>query len=253
MSENHEITIAMPNELLFHLPEWLSNKELKSNQHQEFIYSYLWLISYYWRYARYAEEKITQQTIKSVLGYNPDEKRLNYIVKKNGLLDAKGYTSTTKNYPVSWSFENSKEGVSFTMLKSLDLEFQALVSKFKSENYQVKCPLVSVGTDVSEGIYWNTDNTHFMSQELFDLCMKHPKLQCAGFYLCGVLKYIGDKNYHFSSSLEFECSNDALKDFTNWSIRRIAETTNTLMSIGLIHKEQKVKSRGQRNSYKLFF
>lgn len=252
MNENHEIAIAMPNELLFLLPEWLSQKELKSNQHQEFVYSYLWLISYYWRYAKYAEEKITQQTIKSTLRYNPDEKRLNYIIKKNGLLDVKEYTTTTKNYPISWSFD-SKEGVSFTMLKLLDPEFQALVNKFETENYQVKCPLVSVGIEESEGLYWNTDNTHFMSLELFELCMKHPKLQCAGFYMCGILKYIGDKNYHFSGSLEFECSNDTLKDFTNWSVRRIAETTNILVSVGLIHKEQKVKSKGQRNSYRLFF
>src|SRR5690606_17389216 len=174
-------------------------------------------------------------------------------IKKNGLLDAKGYTASTKNYPISWSFDQSKEGVSFTMIKSLDSEFQVLVNKFESENYQVKCPLISVGTEEEDGLYWNTDNTHFMSLSLFETCMSHPKLQCAGFYMCGILKYLGDKNCHFNNSLEFECSNEVLKEFTNWSIRRITEVTNLLMSVGLIHKEQRVKSKGQRNAYNLFF
>lgn len=254
MSSSHDNPlVVMPNEIFSEMKEWLSQKELKSNQHQEFIYSYIWLLSYYWRYAKYSEEKITQQSIKSVLGYSPIDKRLNYLIKKDGLLDNKEYTLSTKDFPIAWNFVDEVEGVSFTMLNDLDDAMKNMISKFESENYLVKAPLISIGTEDSEGIYWNTTNTHFISLDVFQTCTSNLSLQCAGFYMCGLLKYLEDKSSHYNDSADFECSNETLADLTSWSMRRVSDVTSNLMSTGLLHKEQPVKSKGQRNTYRLFY
>jgi hypothetical protein len=254
-SSNPNLTrlIAMPNEIFSDMSTWLSQKELKSPHHQEFVYSYYWYISYLWRYAVYAEAKVIQQDIKKNLGYNPSDDRLNYIIKKNGLLDIKQYTSSTKDYPISWKFENKQDGVSFTMYSELSNDYQKLVSQFGSDNYLIKAPLLSLGTEESDGLYWNTSDSHFMSINVFNICMENVNLQCAGFYMCGLLKYLEGKSLHFNKRSNFECSNETLAKLTGWGRDKIRGVTNNLMDADLLEKEQQTKMKGQRNAYKLSF
>lgn len=242
-----EYDIAMPNEILQDMKDWLEEGLIKSVQHQEFIYSYYWLLAYLWRYTLYSEHKITQSEIKRMLGYNPNDSRLDYILKKEGILDSKGYTSATKNYPVSWN-QKKKEDIQFTMLLDLDEEYRKYMNKFTARNNFVKEPLKhTFGDEYNEGAFWSIANTHEMSGHLFRLCMSDRDLGCAGFYLYGVLTFIRDK----SSAVEFPCANETLVTFTGWNERRVIRITNSLQSVGLLHKEQIRKIKGSVNHYRL--
>src|SRR5690606_30679987 len=97
-----------------------------------------------WRYGLYLEKKIGQPEIKSILNYSPNEKRLNYIIKRKGLLNAEGYTSPTSNYPVSWELKKS-EGLKFTMLYDFNEEEREHLSPDKSRNFFIQSPLKHLG------------------------------------------------------------------------------------------------------------
>lgn len=234
----------MPNELLLHLKEWLVLGKLKSVQHQEFAYSYYWLLAYFWRYAFYAQQKIGQPEIKQMLSYNPNEKRLNYIMKKNGLFNEENYTVPSTNYPVAWSMKTG-EDVEFDMLHDFDIHDREFLSLNKSRNFFVQSPLKHIGDLENDGIYWNSSNTHIVNGNIFANCMSNSKLGCAGFYLYGLLIFIRDK----SMSSVFPCANDTLIAYTGWSLERVTRLTSELESASMLHKEQRVKAKGSVNEY----
>lgn len=240
-----ERSIAMPNEIFSDMKEWVSKGKLKSIQHQEFVYSYYWLLAYLWRYAMYAEHKITQSDIKRILGYNPNEKRLNYIMKKDGLLDEEGYSRATNDFPVSWRKIGEKELI-LDMLSEFSEEDRSLLIRFESNRYLVKEPLKFTGAKGGDGIYWNSSNTHIISGEVLHSSMKKGA-GCATFFLYGLLTYIRDK----SGKSEFPCANSTLCQYTGWSERRVIGITNELVELNLIQKEQKSKQKGAVNYYKL--
>lgn len=238
-----ESTIYMPNEIFIDLKNWTKEKDIKSIQHQEFIYTYYWLLAYLWRYAQYSEQKITQSDIKQALGYNPEEKRLNYIMKKGGLLDEKDYSLATNNFPVNWNFANREE-LSFDMLYDFNEDERKYLLKYDSNRYIVKEPIKFTGSDDEEGVYWNVSNTHMMRGDLLLNCIENG-YSCAPFYLYGILTFIRDK----SDSVEFPCANDTLREYTGWNERKVIKITNTLMDLGFIQKEQKNKQKGAVNYY----
>ena len=243
----HNVSIAMPNEIFHNINEWLSNGELKSKMHQEFIYSYYWYITYLWRYCLYNSEEITQKSIKQALGYNPNEKRIDYIIKKGGLLDQRGYTTPTTNFPVLWSLEG--DDLSFSMFDDYDEISKEYLSQQITGRNVIKCPVLHMGDEENEGIFWNSANTHYIELDIFKLCMKDRSLGCAGFYMYGILKSMSDKNRYFNEEEYFNCSNETLMNITGWCVDRIIDTTNNLQVAGLIDKEQRIKVKGNVNFF----
>ena len=236
----------MPNEIFLDMKEWISTGELKSNQHQEFIYTYYWLMAYLWRYAIYAEQKLGQQEIKKILKYNPNEKRIDYIMKKNSLLDQKGYTAHSNDYPVLWSFK-SNENVKFDMLYEFDETDRGYMTANQSSRFFVKSPVKHIGDDENEGIYWNSSNTHIVSGEVLAICMDNPKLGCSGFYLYGLLTFIRDK----SGESSFGCSSSTISTYTGWGANKIYDVTTALVLNGLIVKSQDRKTKGCVNMFQI--
>lgn len=243
-------TIPMPNGLFKEIKEWTLSGAVKSIQHQEFIYSYYWLLVYLWRYAKYYQHTVTQKDIKQLLGYNSNEKRLDYLIKKNGVLDLVGLTELEVDYPVSWNQKEQGE-LSFTMLSDFNKEEQRLIKSNKPLKYSVKSPLRHIGNGVDEGYYWKIENTHEIPAYVFEVCMTNENLGCAGFYLYSILKYIEDKSTHFNKNSTFELGNETLEIITLWKLRKIIKVTDELAKVGLIHKEQQMKIKGKRNSYQI--
>lgn len=241
--------IAMPNEIFKDMKEWILTGDVQSKHHLEFIYSYYWLVAYVWRYAKYGEFEITQQWFKKALGYNPNEKRLNYLIKKDGVLDQKGYTGTTSDFPVLWTLKD--EELSFTMFSDYDKEEQQMINQFKSKTFIVKSPLAHLGNS-EDGIFYNSSNTHVISLDVFNECMNNPNLKCAGFFMYGILKYIQDKAIHFNSTSTFEVGNDVLMKATMWDRRKVTLITDELDSVGLIKKSREKQAKGVRNEYMVF-
>lgn len=239
----------MPNKIYADMRQWLDDGELKSPQHQEFLYCFYWMIAYLWGFAKYGEKGFTISDIKQMLGYNPNEKRINYIVKQDGLLDQKGYTDTVNDYPVLWHMKDG-EDISFTMLSDYDELDRELVNKFKTAKPFIKAPLLSLGED-NNGLYWNAENSHIVRGEIVVACMANEELKCAGVYLYGILLMMRDKNLHFHDTDEFQCANKTLVEMTGWNIKKVVRITSELDNIGLITRKQKVQKKGEVNWFTL--
>src|SRR5437763_8036906 len=103
-----EKRIFMPNEIF---DDFKSGFD--SGVHKAFAYSYYYVVNYLYRYTKYSfGERFTQPEIMEFLGYSASNKKLNYITKKDGLLDQIGYTKTTTDYPVQWNFDSDYAGKS---------------------------------------------------------------------------------------------------------------------------------------------
>lgn len=242
--QHFERPVAMPNEIYADMKQWLELGELKSPQHQEFIYAFYWMIAYLWGFAKYGEHGFTMSEIKQMLGYNPNEKRINYIVKQDGLLDEKGYTDTVDDFPVLWSLKDGE--LSHTMLSSYDELDQQIVNKFKSQKAFIKAPMLSIGEN-NDGLYWNAENSHIVRGDIFVACMNSDELKCAGFYLYGILLMMRDKNLHFHDREEFQCANKTLTELTGWNIKKVVRVVSELDNVGLITRKQKVQKKGEVN------
>lgn len=245
--KENNIEIAMPNNMFQTLKGWVDSGEIKSNLHQEFIYSYYWLVAYLWRYAKYAQAPFTQANLKKLLGYNPNDQRLNYIIKKNGLLDKKGLTATVRDFPVEWSFNKNNE-LSFIMWSELPEEEQQDHNPFPSNNFQVKKPVLSTGSKNKKGLYWQMSNVHLMNLKVFMTCMENPKLGCAGFYLCGYMKMLDGK---LNKGKGFYRSYQDIGETLSWSAKRSRSVVQALHEAKLIKKHQ--PERGQSNQYTILF
>lgn len=251
MTEKHyERPVAMPNEIFSDMKSWLEAGELKSPHHQEFIYCFYWMIAYLWNYAKYGEHGFTLGDIKKLLGYNATEKRMNYIIKKNGLMDQKGYSSSVSDYPILWHMNQDKM-MSFTMLSDYDKESRGMLNKFNSINVLVKAPLKSIGTEDEDGLFWNPSNSHMMRGEIMVACTVDGKMNCAAVYMYGLLLMLYEKNKYYNKVDTFQCANKTLIGLTGWSTRKVNETLDVLTDIGLIKRDQAVKKKGQVNWYTL--
>lgn len=97
--QQYNLSVAMPNELFPQLLQMKEDKELKP-VHIGFAYSYIYLQTYMYRYSTYDRYVPSVEEIKELFGFNANEQRVNYIIKKNGLLEQKDILTTTNEFPV---------------------------------------------------------------------------------------------------------------------------------------------------------
>lgn len=247
MQEKFNVKIAMPNRIFFDMKNWLNDGELSSPSHQEFVYSFYWTVAYLWRYAIYTDKAYTVGDIKQLLGYNPTEKRINYIIKQDGLLDNKDYTYTTSDFPINWTLKDDE--LTISMMSEMS-EYKQYLNKFKALKPFVKAPKLSIGEN-DNGLFYQPVDCHMISYEVVDKCFKHDKLCCSGLYLYGLLVYLRDKNMAKNDTDIFFCSRDTLLNLTSWSINKLKEKLRILEEIGLIEKNQEKKSKGNVNVYRV--
>lgn len=194
----------MPNEIFeelqTNLPKYAPIKTKKSvkestyhSPHITFTYSYYYLISWLYRYAKYGSENINTKVIKQLLGYSEFNKTINYIIKNKGALDLMGYTKTTKNYPVAWELDLDKDPL-FMLIDDLSVEMKQYIQEGKGKNYKVKYPVRHFHRDEEDtedeltGIFYDLSNTHEVGFDVFIHCMSIKELGTNGFYLYGYLK-----------------------------------------------------------------
>lgn len=188
-------TFYMPNEIFEDLKSYITN-----SPHIAFSYSYIYLIFWLWRNTKYFNEVdiIDNKTIKRILGYNPNTQGLDYIIKKNGLLDQCEYTESTRSYPMSWSYTED-EGFTFFMSSEID---ETIKDKFPEvpKRFFLKKPLKGFNRVLVEngveyeilGTFQAIENTHMIDFNVFLFCMSNEKLGCISFYLYCYLKYRSD-------------------------------------------------------------
>jgi hypothetical protein len=194
----------------------------KGSSHVAFAYTFYYLICWLYRYAKYGEFKIDVKMIKEILGYNANNKKVDYLIKKGGLMDEIGLTYSSTDYPVCWSFKDNE--LEFTMLSDMD-EIKDMFNRGK--NYKIKVPVKALDRNGEEGTFYDISYTHEMGFDLFRMCMEGD-LGCSGFYLYGYLKYRCDK---FG---EYCCPLDRLGEEIGMSKNTVDKYLTILCQNGLV-------------------
>lgn len=204
-----EYKVFMPNEIFVDL-KFLHEK---GSSHVAFTYSYYYLKCWLYRYAKYGLMNINTKAIKEILGYSPIYKEIDYIIKKNGILDKLNYTLSDNDYPISWTLDNLNN-LEFTMFSELDKDMIKEVRDRIGKNFKYKIPVKglwrteeSKNESIEDGTFFDISNTHMVSFEIFTYCMENKDLGCIGFYLYSYLKYRIQWFEEFTSSIE-RISND---------------------------------------------
>lgn len=83
-----DISPRISNEVL---EDILNTNDLKNASHRIVAYVVLGVVSYLHINGKYDQYIISTKDIKKFIGYNPDNKKIDYILKKNGFLHNRGY------------------------------------------------------------------------------------------------------------------------------------------------------------------
>lgn len=185
--------IYLPNETFKDLQSSIPNSSQIA-----FAYSYLYYITYLYRYCKYIDDngnKVTQERIKEYLGYSPKNKKIDYIIKKGGLLDTIQYTETTNNYPIQFIYEQENDDL---------LTFETVstykgIIKDNNRNFKVKIPLrafhrstIAIDEGELNGTFYEVENTHRIDFRSFKNIIECSELGSVAFYIYGYLKHKTD-------------------------------------------------------------
>jgi len=194
---DYESKVFMPNEVFSDL-----QKNIDNASHIAFAYSYIYFITWLYRYAKYGmvNELIDQKFIKKVLGYNENYKKLDYLIKQNGILEQMGYIRTEKDFPIAYSYDEI-DGLQFQYIDDFK-EFTAYIKVLNvPKNFKIKFPVKAFyrypndeemqkeyDEGYEDGTFFYVDRTHLVPFEAFIFCMTNEDLRCTGFYLYAFLR-----------------------------------------------------------------
>ncbi|QSO52327.1 hypothetical protein JZ785_26995 [Alicyclobacillus curvatus] len=201
--ENENDWIFVPNEIFTDF-----TAAFESTPHIAFAFSYYYLILYLYYFTKYDAgrwNKFDVKTIKEILGYSRTDKKLDYIIKKNGILDEIGYTESNTDYPIERIWGDIEElsvphiertdnkEISFVTYSGLLDETKSRLHKEYGNPPRIKVPLKGFDRDCDEyegcGTFFSFEHTTRVSVEVFLKCMTDESLGPVGFYLYSWLKY----------------------------------------------------------------
>ncbi|MFY0802150.1 hypothetical protein [Peribacillus frigoritolerans] len=202
----NESDVYIPNEIFEDLKD-----NMKKGSHIPVAYSYYYVVNWLYRHCKYGNIDIDINKIKEILGYNKGTRTVDYIFKKDGLLDTMNYTETTKDFPISWGLDD-RNNLEFDMLSDQKEEDKLEFTKQMSRKYTIKCPIRALtrnpdDNDDLDGTFHQRDNTHLIPFEVFMYCMSNEKIGCTGFYLYSFIKM---KNQHFNG--KYDCPMEQLAE-----------------------------------------
>lgn len=169
--------------------ELLESGKLKTNRHRTFAFAYYCLVSYLWKYSKYGDMEINTQDIKTILGIHSTEKRMDYIIKKNGLLDSIGLTETTRDFPISTTIYAEGEGILVTTLSDIEDGLAKDFLKNSGRRYTCKKPLLQYEREDNVGLMFSKDNVLSISLYEFTRCVLCPDIGFDGLYVYAYLKF----------------------------------------------------------------
>jgi hypothetical protein len=122
-----------------------------------------------------------------MLGYNPDYKDIDYIIKKDGLLDKFGYTVSTSDHPIEFKRDNLLGDIIRTIS-----EYNKDDDKYRgtSHRQQIKLPVKcmhrtrrDLKNNELTGTYFYSDNAIKLEYKTFMDIIKNKELGCSGFLI----------------------------------------------------------------------
>lgn len=230
----------MPNEIFDELKD---SKSIKGSSHVALSYSYIYLVTWLYRYTKYSNTKthLDQKKLKQILGYNENDKRIDYLIKKNGVLEQMKYLETTRNFPIDWEFEDGDYNeddilaVRFNLLNDFrdsenrsDVEYYNDMKKY-NKNIKIKYPIKAFIRENDYGTFYKFDNTHLIPFEVFIFCIGNDDIGVVGFYLWSYLK---SKNQIYTNGYDVSFTN--LSDETGINIRTLTRYIDSLKKYQMI-------------------
>lgn len=199
--------IFLPNEIFEEL------KQIKNIQHRAFAYSYIYLVTWLWRYSKYGDleySQLSQKKIKEILGRKSDE-RINYLIKKGGVLEQMKWIESVKDFPISNQWEGEKYYIESLDKEIWDINVElAFVSEMKGEDvwkyvkpparFTVKMPvraytrhpmdselIEDYDKGYCDGTFEFIENTHSVPFQVFLYSMTNRYVGTKGFYIYSYL------------------------------------------------------------------
>ena len=181
------VEVQLPNEIF----EDLSRGGAKSYGHKCLAYSYYYLCNYLYRNAIYGVVDASDYSLMSLSSiFTSKYSNVSYITKEGGMLDALGYTETTRNYPISYTYmEDVLDFVLREDLKDVDMASH-------SPRLSIKIPLKSFVRFDNEdftGTYYDFQSTHLIRLHTFIDIIRNKKLGHVGLFIYGYLKMMNDR------------------------------------------------------------
>lgn len=228
--QEKELPILISNEIFHDLPRGLdANKQGTSSKHIAFAFSYVYLITYLYRYTKYGlidkKMKFTEQELKKLLTVSPTSKGkegVNYIVKKGGVLEQLGYIKKGEEAPVGWEYyynddDDLNNEVYFHFDSFLNMEILSkeqwiriekcnLPLKLLEERIEIEYELDEEGNEIKERIleehilgeyFVRAKHTTAIEIDTFIYCITKEGLGVQAFYLYSFIKY---KNGYFGGN-----------------------------------------------------
>lgn len=219
------VDVYMPNTIFDDLQKANTTSTQLNWQQQAFSYAYYYLTSYLYRNCVHAKvEDINTVNLtaikRNLMGMGGNT--LNFIIKKDGVLDQLGYTFTTNDIPIYAEFD--KDTKRFKGFDTLSKVKARTGSRSDALNYippkfQIKMPLKGfyshLPTSYSDllelaktdneakemleyydGHFYDVVTTHKIQIETFIACMANPVLSYKGFYLYGFYRMQSDRHKH---------------------------------------------------------
>ncbi|WP_340002070.1 hypothetical protein [Oceanobacillus sp. FSL K6-0127] len=267
-----EHRIFMLNEIFGDLNDALHDEdgnkieECRSTTHIAYAYSYYYLANYMWRYGKFyigdGFDAIDEKIMKQILGFPKNNKSLNYLTKRNGVLVNMGYVEKVTDKPVGYIYVDTvvrdgklkKEIDDFIM----ESEYPEIYGNKKASkaNFPIKAYFrdeYAKEDNYYNGTFWEIENTHHIDIDIFIYCMSEPELGVEGFYLYSFLKMATDK---FERG--FDCSYKRMARLTGLSIDEVKLQLVNLEKRNMIKNDHKpfcmdkpVDKQTKVNTYKV--
>lgn len=243
--------IYMPNEIFNDLVNCEGFKARKANAtHIAFAFSYLYLASYMYRYARFtyyedyfAEKFIDDLVMYKICNISPDSRGaagVSYITKKDGVLNKLNYVRKESDYPIRYKYEEDILGnkdysqVYWEMLSDIkdDLPSDVKLPRARKVNFPVRAIYFdeeSENEGIEDGYFYYTFNTTEIDINTFIFCMKHSDIGVVGFYLYSFIK---SKNGIFRGA--YTSPIEQLVEDTGIKSTKLSEVIKTLEAHNMI-------------------
>lgn len=228
-------------------------KEANAN-HIAFAFSYVYLISYLYRYAHFKyttnmweTEYINERLLYKFCNTSPDSRGTNgvsYITKSGGVLEKLGYIEKDKEIPINYFYldnygyslgkdlqDTAPSDIEYVFYSEYDFPSEYQRPKFKI-NYPKRAFYFDEDSEqegIQNGYFFYPENTTQIDVKIFIYCMSRKDLSNIGFYLYCFLKYkCSYLNNTYNRSID-----DLIKD-TGIGKTKLVETLKTLEEYNMI-------------------
>lgn len=234
--QKEKYEIAMPNELFEKLLELKKGGEIKST-HIGFTYSYIYLQTYMYRYCTYEQHVPSVEEIKKMLTYSPKNKEIDYIIKKDGVLEYNQILYTESDFPIMWELDEY-EDVNIITIKSFIKEYDYptfdMWRKERGITRRATCKypsFIEEGGKFREldGTNVNIANTTMLDMPTFMFCMQTDGIGVNGFYLYAYLKH-----QSFKYNDDFRATFNRISRETGMSVKTVQRVMNVMREHNVI-------------------